>query len=109
MCNADVHFTPGRKLLSEIFRCLKQCEVFVAVISKNYCSSKFCRYEIEHAHLLEKPIILIFIEHVPKDDMNLITRKVFETFTRVQFVVENDQYKLQPGWEQLSESVIQLL
>ena len=109
MCNADVHFTPGRMLLSEIYRCLKLCEVFVAVISKNYCSSKYCRREIEHANLLEKPIILIFIEHVPKDEMNLITREVFETFTRVQFVKENDQYKIEPGWKQLCESIIQLM
>ena len=109
MCNADAHFTPGRMLLREIFRCLKQCEVLVAVISKNYCKSKYCRYEMEHAHLLEKPIILIFLEHVPVDEMNLLTREVFETFTRVQFLKENEQYKLEPGWKELSESIIQLM
>ena len=109
VCNADVHFTPGRMLILEIYRCVKQCEVFVAVISKNYFSSKYCRREIEHAHLLEKPIILIFIEHVPKEEMNLITKEVFETFTRVQFLKEDGQYKLEPGWQQLCESIIQLI
>ena len=109
VCNADVHFHPARTILSEIFRCLKLCDVFVAVVSKNYCNSKFCRYEIEHAHLLEKPIILIFVEHVPEDKMNLITKEVFETFTRVQLVSENGEYNLQPGWQQLCESIIQLL
>lgn len=109
VCNADLHFHPAKTILSEIFRCVKICDVFVVVMSKNYCKSKFCRYEIEHAHLLEKPIILVFIEHVPKDDMNLITREVFETFTRVQFVFEDGQPILQPGWQQVCESIIQLI
>ena len=109
MCNADVHFHPARTTLSEIFRCLKLCEVFVAVVSKNYCKSRYCQYEIEHAHLLAKPIILIFIEHVPEDNMNLITKEVFETFTRVQFIIEDGQYELRPGWDQLCESIIQLI
>ena len=109
ICNADVDFHPARTILSEIFRCLKLCDVFVAVVSKNYCKSKFCRYEIEHAHLLERPIILIFIEHVREKDMNLITREVFQTFTRVQLVLEDGQYKLQPGWPQLCGSIVQLL
>ena len=109
VCNADLHFHPAKTILSEIFRCVKICDVFVVVMSKNYCKSKFCRYEIEHAHLLEKPIILVFIEHVPKDDMNLITREVFETFTRVQFVFEDGQPILQPGWQQVCKSIIQLI
>ena len=109
VCIADVHFHPVRTTLSEIFRCLKLCDVFVAVVSKNYCRSRYCQYEIEHAHLLQRPIILIFTEHVPEENMNLITKEVFDTFTRVQLVLENGEYKLQPGWQQLCESVIQLL
>ena len=78
-------------------------------MSENYCKSKYCRYEIEHAHLLGKPIILVFIEHVPKKDMDLITKEVFETFTRVQFVFEDGQPVLKPGWHPLCESIIQLI
>ena len=109
VCNADLHFHPARTILSEIFRCLKVCDVFVALVSKNYCKSRYCRYEIEHAHLLQIPIILIFIEQVPEENMDLVTKEVFDTFTRVQLVLENGEYQLQPGWQQLCESVIQLL
>ena len=78
-------------------------------MSENYCKSRYCRYEIEHAHLLEKPIILVFIEHVPKKDMNLITREVFETFTRVQFEYEDGEPVLKPGWLPFCESIVQLI
>ena len=109
VCNADVDFHPARTILSEIFRCVKLCEVFVAVVSKNYCNSRYCRYEIEHAHLLGKPIILIFIEHVPEENMDLITKEVFETFTRVQFIMEDGQYEMRPSWDSVCESIIQLI
>ena len=109
VCNADEHFHPARTILSEIFRCLKLCKVFVAVLSKNYCKSRYCQYEIEHAHLLNMPIILIIIERVEEDNMNLVTKEVFETFTRVQFVQDDGHYRLQPGWEQLCDSIIQLM
>lgn len=109
VCNADIHFYPAKTILSEIFHWIKQCEVLVAVMSENYCKSRYCRYEIEHAHLLGKPIILVFIENVPKKDMDLITREVFETFTRVQFVFEDGQPVLKPGWQPLCESIIELI
>ena len=83
--------------------------MFVAVMSKNYCESRYCRYEIEHAHLLARPIILVFMERVPKENMNLICREVFQTFTRVQFVFENGQPVLKPGWKQLCDSILQLI
>ena len=109
VCNADMHFHPAKTILSEIFRCVGQSEVFVAVVSKNYCESRYCRYEIEHAHLLERPIILVFKEHVPEENMNLICKEVFQTFTRVQFVYENEQPVLKPGWQQLCDSILQLV
>lgn len=109
VCNADDHFQPAHSIMSEIFRCLKESEVFVAVVSENYCSSRFCHYEIEHAHLLKKPIILIFKEHVAEGSMNLVTREVFETFTRVRFVFEEGQYRIKPDWPNICESIIHLI
>ena len=109
MCNADVHFHPARTILSEIFRCLKHSEVFVAVISNNYLKSRHCRYEIEHAHLLKRPIVLVFLEHVRKENMNSVTREVFETYIRVQIVFDEDHCRLEPGLQQLCESIVQLL
>ena len=110
VCNADINFNPARTILSEIFRCLEVCDVFVAVVSTRYCKSRYCQYEIEHAHFLARPIILIFIERVNVEDMNLITRKVFETFTRVQLAKDNDgEYRIAPDWPKICESIIQLL
>ena len=109
VCNSERHFVPGRPILSEIFRCLSVSEVFVAVISRNYCNSRFCHFEIDHAHLLKKPIILIFMEHVEEDAMNLATREVFETFTRTKFVLEDGQYKIKPDWPEICKAIIQLM
>lgn len=109
VCNADDHFIPGHPILKEIFRCISSSEVFVAVVSKNYCSSRFCHYEIEHAYFLKKPIILIFIEHVDVDVMNLVTKEIFETFSRVKFVTENGEYKIHPDWPEICQSIIQMM
>ena len=109
VCNADDHFIPGRPIMKEIFRCISCSEVFVAVMSKNYCLSRFCQYEIEHAHFLKKPIILIFIEHVGVDAMNLVTKEIFETFSRVKFVIENGQYEIHPDWPEICQSIIQMM
>lgn len=101
VCNADDHVQPAHSIMSEIFRCLKESEV--------YCNSRFCHYEIEHAHLLKKPIIWIFKEHVAEDSMNLVTREVFETFTRVRFIFEEGQYQIKPDWPYICKLIIHLI
>ena len=79
------------------------------MISKNYCNSRFCRYEIEQADLLEMPFIPIFIEHVEEDNMSNVTRKVFEQLTRVTFAFADGQYTVHPSWSEVAESIVQLL
>ena len=66
VCNADVHFHPARTILSEIFRCLKLCDVFVAVVSKNYCNSKFCRYDINTPTCLRRQSFLFSLNMFQK-------------------------------------------
>ena len=95
--------------MAEMFRCLDDCPVFVAVVSKSFCASRYCRHEIETAHTEGKPIILIFKEHVPEDQMDHVTKKVFSNFTRVKCVLSDNGVDLQPPWDVLCKSIIELI
>ena len=95
--------------MAEMFRCLDDCPVFLAVVSKSFCDSRYCRHEIETAHTEGKPIILIFKEHVPEDKMDHVTRKVFNNFTRVKCVFGENGVDLQPSWDILCQSIIELM
>ena len=58
---------------------------------------------------MEKPIILIFIEEVPENEMTLVIREVFRNYTRVKFVSEDGMnYRLEPNWEQVCKAVVEL-
>lgn len=109
VCFAEKHFTPGQTLMSEMIRCLENSSVFIAVMSKQYCLSHFCKFEIEQAHVMDKPIILIFKERVNETDMNSVTREIFRNYTRVKCVIEDGQHTIQPGWNQICDAIIQLM
>lgn len=64
---------------------------------------------MEQARLQGKPIILIFTEEVEEGDMTIVIREVFRKYTRVKLVLEAGNYRLQPDWEQLCVSIIQLM
>ena len=109
VCIGDRFFRPGQTIFSEMIRCLDDSAVFIAVMSKNYCNSDYCRLEIEQARLQGKPIILIFIEEVAQEDMTLVIREVFRKYTRVKFVLQDGVYYLQPDWKFVCESIILLM
>ena len=95
--------------MSEMYRCLDDCPVLVAVVTKSFCASRYCRHEIETAHTEGKPIILIFKEHVPEDKMDHVTRKIFRNFTRVKCVFHENGMDLQPSWDKLCKAIIELI
>ena len=109
VCIGDRYFRPGQTIFSEMIRCLDDSAVFIAIMSKNYCNSDYCKLEIEQARLQGKAIILIFIEEVEEEEMTLVIREVFKKYTRAKFVLEGGFYKLQPDWECVCESIIQLM
>ena len=109
VCDADIHFIPGHNIYQEMSRCIEESAVFVAVISENYCKSDHCQIEIAEARTTGKPILLIFKEHVVASKMGIVVRDIFRQFARVKFVKEDDTYRIQPGWEQICESIIQLI
>ena len=109
ICTGDKDFTPGHTIYSEMIRCLDDSAVFIAVMSRNYCNSEYCKLETEQARVQGKSIIQIFIEEVPENEMTPVIREVFRNFTRVKLVLEYGQYRLQPDWEHVCESVVQLI
>ena len=96
-------------MMAEMFRCLEDCPVFVAVVSESFCASRYCQREIEAAHTDGKPIILIVKEPVPDDRMDLVTKKIINNFTRVKCVYHENGMELQPSWDQLCKAIIELI
>ena len=78
-------------------------------MSENYCQSEYCKLEIEQARLLGRGIILLFLENVDEGLMNNILKEVFKKFTRVTLVLEDGRYILQPTWDRVCESIIQMM
>ena len=109
ICFGDRHFRPGHTIFSEILRCLEESKVVVVVLSRNYCQSDYCKLDIEQAQLMRKPIILILTEHVKEEAMNNVIRGVFKNTTRARFVVEDGRYRLEPDWDQVCMSILQLI
>ena len=70
-------------------RCLDDCAVLNAVISRNFCDNEYCNLETKEAHVKGMPIILTFIEDVEEDDMSRVTRDVFRNYTWTKFVLED--------------------
>ena len=90
-------------------RCLDECAVFIAVVSRNYCTSDYCKLEIEEARVKRMPIILIFIEKVEEDYMNRVTKEVFRNYTRAKFVFKEGAYILNLDWREVCESIVDLV
>ena len=84
ICIGDRYFRPGHSLFTEIARCLENCAIVVAVMSKNYCRSFYCKLEIEQARIMGKSVIMIFIEDVEETEMSEVMKEVFRNFTRVK-------------------------
>ena len=57
----------------------------------------------------EKPILLIFMEHVEEEKMNFIAKEVFRNFARAKIVQEGGEITIQPNWDQICDSIIKLL
>ena len=109
VCYGDKHFKPGHSIFTEITQCLETSAVVVAVMSRNFCKSFYCKIELEQARLMDKPVIMIFIEDVNEADMSDVMREVFRNFTRVKVVCEDGQYKAQPDWPSVCAAIIQLM
>ena len=109
VCFADKHFTPGQTILADMETCLQDSSVFLAVVTTRFCASNYCKFEIEQARVMQKPIILIYKEHVEEDQMDPVTREIFNNFTRIRCIYENGQHVIQPGWKEICEAIIKLM
>ena len=105
----DRYFRLGRSIFSEIITCLQDCAVVVVVMSQNYCKSNYCKLEIEQSRLMNKPIIIIVKEAVDEEEMNAVTTEIFRHFTRIGFIFEDGQVRLQRDWDDVCLSIIQLM
>ena len=105
----DECFRPGHRIFAEIIRCLEKTAVVVAAISRNFCHSYYCKQELEEARIMDKPVILVFIEDVEENEMSDVMREIFRNFTRVKIVRQDSAYQSQPDWPHVCRSIIYLI
>lgn len=107
-CDGDSCFRLGTPIVNEIHRNLNRCSVVLFLVSRAFCCSANCRDELQFAHSMNKPIILMFKEHVPEHVMTPVMRVLFKRFTRVSWKMENGEPKLSTSWEHLCQCLITL-
>ena len=105
----DECFRPGQRIFAEIIRCLEKTAVVVAAVSRNFCNSYYCKQEVEEARILDKPVILVFIEDVKENEMSDVMKEIFRNFTRVKIVRRDGAYQSQPDWPNVCRSIIDLM
>ena len=54
--------------------------------------------EVKEAYEQQKPILLIFTEHVEEDLMSQFLLNIYRRYTRAKFTRRDYQYVLEPSW-----------
>ena len=106
----DSSFRPGQYVAEEIIRCIEGSRVIVACVSQQFCKSHWCRNEIVVSQMENKPLVLLFLEHVKTDSMPRCLRTPFNKTTRCKVhKSETGEVSLQPDMETICESILQLM
>ncbi|XP_053372775.1 toll-like receptor 2 [Mercenaria mercenaria] len=109
VCTGDRHFRPGFYVHNEAYRGLDTTSVMVVVASKNFCRSSYCQNELDQAYVKKKPIILMFIEHIDKENMTPTIKELYQRNVRVLWTVENGEYKMKTTWNNVCTSILDLI
>ncbi|MFZ0834093.1 MAG: adenylate/guanylate cyclase domain-containing protein [Mycobacterium sp.] len=71
----------GQAWWDRIIRRIAECDVFVVIVSRHLLSSVTCRRELQWAAALDKPVLSIAIEQLPKElPPSLAARQMIEYF-----------------------------
>jgi hypothetical protein len=62
----------GMNLFQSLSSSIQACDVLLAVVSRNYVKSKNCEREIIYADCFNKPIIPLYIEKIPINELGSI-------------------------------------
>lgn len=108
VCDGDTCFRLGTPIVHEMHRNLNKCPVVLFLVSRAFCRSANCRDELQFAHSMNKPIVLMFKEHVPEYVMTPVMRVLFKRFTRLSWKMENGEPKLSTSWDHLCRCLITL-
>ena len=58
---------------------------------------------------MDRPIIMAFIEEVDESLMTRVTREIFRSAARVKIFEQDGEYRVEPGWDEICQSIIQLM
>lgn len=105
----DDDFRPGFNILNEMLQTIQGSAVMMAVVSNNFCESRFCNDEHERAIDLEKPVVLVMAENVDESSMTPVLRDLFRRTVRGQIGVNSDSLVCTPTMEDLFYSVLELI
>jgi hypothetical protein len=110
LATGDVNFKPGKWVKEEVIRCIEISSVIVACISTNFCKSHFCCDEVMVAITANKPVILMFLEHVHEKNMPKSIYKHFNKTTRAKWsLTKSGTYVLTPNFNVLCSTILELI
>ncbi|XP_045208901.2 toll-like receptor 4 [Mercenaria mercenaria] len=109
VCTGDRHFRPGFYVHNEAYRRLDTASVLIVVASNNFCQSTYCQNELDQAYVKQKPIILMFIEHIDQELMTTTMKELYQRNVRILWTVENGEHKMKTTWENVCTSALDLI
>lgn len=109
VATGDQQFRAGFSIHDEIQRCIEQSAVMLVVVSNAYCTSAYCRNEIETSVELDKPVVLLFLEEVNEANMPKVMRRVFKKCVRAKMNYVDGQLQVVPSWENICNSLLELI
>ena len=86
------------------------CDVVIACISNQFCTSVYCTDELHSAKHYNKPLILLFLEEVDAKYLPKSIKTHFQTMARVKVVINEDGLLVfKPRIEILANSIVSLM
>jgi hypothetical protein len=90
----DIHkIKAGMSLFQALAIGVQQCDVLLPCVTRKYMKSKNCEREITYADYFNKPIIPVYIEKIPPEELGsigfLLARERFCNMYRNESVFEN--------------------
>lgn len=109
ICTGDEYLRPGFAIFDETVRCMERASLVIAIVTNSYCESAFCNNELEQAHLLMKPIIIMLKEQVDENLMTPTMKLLFKSKVRILWETKNDEYVMKTTWKNVCSSMLDLI
>ena len=98
----------GFCILNEVMRSIKESCVILCLISQSYCDNQWCQTEFKEAVEQDKPVVLLFLEDVKRQNMSELMWTILNRNTRSTIILKDGMLQPIDGLHNLCESIVTL-